>query len=515
MHLVKYNSELILRYEGRNIKCMNILIWGVGKVLERDIKQLNLNEVCYFIDKEKEKQKRKYFGIKVLSPDMLNELEFDFIVISSSKYFIEITKELVCEYGINSSRILNWKYYIGMTGQKEYKNNFFEIKCLLKACLNFELYKILDVDMLLGKTTQLDRSSFLHKNMIIDAIQDQKEDSIYKFRKAQYRKIWKKDLKIEEFYDIVWLHNLQEEKSLSEAKDFLNVADLIIFKIERKFLENISKLTEHISVINIDGFLFGVLQKDKKKIEIYEVTHKEFKPINEDGYIPIYAGNRRELIDKYIGDNTGDNISDWNNIINEATTMYWMWKNTKTPFIGLNHYRRFFSSCVNAGGAMQNIEWQILLKQYDIIVAEVVYFNELVVKEALKSTVCAESFNESFDIIYNIFKRKGNAELQAFEDIVNGHMFYPCNMFVTTAVIYHEYCSWLFPIIFQMLDQITIKEEWDNYSKRIIGFWIERLFTVWLIQKEYKIKSTPILLIGSGAPYGKEENIDNSNHNDS
>ena len=67
----------------------------------------------------------------------------------------------------------------------------------------------------------------------------------------------------------------------------------------------------------------------------------------------------------------------------------------------------------------------------------------------------------------------------------------------------NEYCSWLFPILFVMIRDVQIKEEWDDYSKRVIGFWAERLFTVWLYYSNYTVKTLHILTIGDNTPYGK------------
>ena len=46
-----------------------------------------------------------------------------------------------------------------------------------------------------------------------------------------------------------------------------------------------------------------------------------------------------------------------------------------------------------------------------------------------------------------------------------------------------------------MIEEIEIKDSWDDYSKRIIGFWTERLLTVWLLSTNYHIFELPILML--------------------
>ena len=78
-------------------------------------------------------------------------------------------------------------------------------------------------------------------------------------------------------------------------------------------------------------------------IKILIATHKEYWMPRDEVYLPIHVGkeNKQEL--GYIGDNTGCNISIKNPNYCELTAIYWAWKNLKVDYIGLVHYRRYFT----------------------------------------------------------------------------------------------------------------------------------------------------------------------------
>ena len=54
-----------------------------------------------------------------------------------------------------------------------------------------------------------------------------------------------------------------------------------------------------------------------------------------------------------------------------------------------------------------------------------------------------------------------------------------------------QYCEWLFPIIIPAAKAIDVST-FDDYSKRIIGFFAERLLTVWLVKQKYRMKELPV-----------------------
>ena len=83
--------------------------------------------------------------------------------------------------------------------------------------------------------------------------------------------------------------------------------------------------------------------------------------------------------------------------------------------------------------------------------------------------------------------------MEAFDAVMESHNFYKCNMFVTKREILNAYCEWLFSFLIEAAERIDVST-YDNYSKRVIGFFAERMLTVWLYKNPLKIKELPIAL---------------------
>ena len=79
------------------------------------------------------------------------------------------------------------------------------------------------------------------------------------------------------------------------------------------------------------------------KVKIYTMTHKKFQEPEDAIYVPLHVGRAGAADLGYLGDDTGDSISRWNNYYGELTGVYWVWKNEEdADIIGVSHYRRFF-----------------------------------------------------------------------------------------------------------------------------------------------------------------------------
>lgn len=82
-------------------------------------------------------------------------------------------------------------------------------------------------------------------------------------------------------------------------------------------------------------------------ISILVCTHKITYLPQSKILFPIFVGRSRNnninIPKSYLSDNVKDNISDLNGSYCELTGLYWAWKNVDSDFVGLCHYRRYFS----------------------------------------------------------------------------------------------------------------------------------------------------------------------------
>ena len=71
-------------------------------------------------------------------------------------------------------------------------------------------------------------------------------------------------------------------------------------------------------------------------------------------------------------------------------------------------------------------------------------------------------------------------------------------MMICKKSLYDEYCSWLFPIFFEMEKRIDT-EGYDDYHKRVYGFISEFLLYVWATVNELKVYQCKVGMLGEKA----------------
>ena len=254
-------------------------------------------------------------------------------------------------------------------------------------------------------------------------------------------------------------------------------------------------------------------------LKIYVVYYKPAPLIKTEIFEPIQGGRAiadipsrqgtftKEQINwlnnNMIGDDTGDNISALNRSFAEITALYWIWKNTKSPFIGMFQYRRFLSLNDNAHYPMVEfpsmrmrhlgikhlekfskqflrdleLEKKFILPWFathDILLSEPIKVNTY---EQYQEEHVGADLDKALEIIKQKYPQMYDfavAELNSEEG------FYPSNLFITHREIFNAYAEWLFSILLPLYEDI--KDEVnarDTEQKMAFAYLSERLFTVY------------------------------------
>lgn len=211
---------------------------------------------------------------------------------------------------------------------------------------------------------------------------------------------------------------------------------------------------------------------NEQKLHIYVVHSESDKELNEDipdatYEISIQAGAAlADHIYYEAADNVGDNISDKNKQYCELTVLYWAWKNDRASYIGISHYRRKFHLDAAELAA-------ILSRDIDMAVTVPVINTNTVKGQYIK-----DHGENEWNIMAEAVGKLSPQYSEALEQVGSGFFYYAYNMFIAKREVFHDYCSWLFPILSYCEEKIGKKE--DAYQNRYIGFLGERLLTVYI-----------------------------------
>ena len=231
--------------------------------------------------------------------------------------------------------------------------------------------------------------------------------------------------------------------------------------------------------------------------KIFIMTHKKIDPPGLFGYVPMLVGSAFHDYDfGYLRDDTGDNISRKNQNYSELTGLYWLWKNEKEcDALGLCHYRRFFAG--KNGEILKTDEAERLLSQSDLIVPRLIKSAVSVRKQYIE-----KHHEEDLFALDRALKKEKPEYLKVYEEVMEGKGIYPCNMFIAKRDVFLDYCSFLFPVLFEAERRLDISS-YDEYAARVYGFLSERLLLVFIKKEGLKVHE-----LSEGVNSEKAETVD-------
>lgn len=241
----------------------------------------------------------------------------------------------------------------------------------------------------------------------------------------------------------------------------------------------------------------STIKKSKRQyiaehLHIAVAAHKHYWMPQNKLYSPIQVGALGKESLGWTRDDTGEHISQKNRTYCELTALYWLWKNVDAEIYGLAHYRRYLA----AGFPLHKKQNQILtstqiakyMQKTDILLPKKRYYwietneshylhahnaQDLIITQKALATICPDA-------------------LPAWERVMHqrsGHRF---NMFLMRKACFHEYCTWLFPVLTHVEAKLDISG-YSNKDQRVFGYLAERLLDVWLQYRGYTYRETRVV----------------------
>jgi hypothetical protein len=239
-----------------------------------------------------------------------------------------------------------------------------------------------------------------------------------------------------------------------------------------------------------------------------------------DFYNPLFCGEfpgKKDL--PFLKDDEGENISIKNEFYSELTGIYWVWKNTDFDLVGICHYRRYFTMfpepwyyrlkyflthplktqegpnpLIYTNNVKKCTPWILtesqarqVLEDYDIILPRARILRRSILKHYEKYHSKSDLF-----LIADILKDKYPDMLACWDKVIHGNILYANNMFVVKKHVFQEFMHWWFDVLFEFERRCKL-EEYVGYQRRILGFIAERLLTLYVMHKNFKIKEMQLL----------------------
>lgn len=218
-------------------------------------------------------------------------------------------------------------------------------------------------------------------------------------------------------------------------------------------------------------------------VRIFEVCSAFDKPLQKDHYdrlpqecqIQVGAAlTDTRLADCTFYDDEGDNISASNRQLCEETALYWIWKHAQEDIIGLVHYRRHF---------ILPEDWLQRMAAGDV---DAVLSIPLYVMPDVTENYCFRHVASDWEQLLEILREFSPEEGEYAQERFKQNLYFPLNIFLMKREVLHDYCSWLFPRLFEIMKRVGERE--DVYQNRYPAFMAERLMTLYFEMHREKLK---------------------------
>lgn len=471
-----------------------IIIYAKGQVFQIHKKDIVWENVLVIADKNAV-DGETINGVNVILPDRISDYEYDYIAVFSNSLFEKIRYDLIGNFFIPEDKIVSWHAAVSDRCIENIISTSFR-----QIISEKKIKSILDIGMpVLPKIYYRLPSDFENKVLKIDGVGDKK----YPFYNNIYNHIYPTIDECNDKYEMViiweWTRLFENHLSLICKKAryvLISISYLTLNTISMEEQRNVLSKFGYVRNFSDASGIIWFVDTNKECSEftdtrIYVVTHKPYNVLKDNIYTPICVGDNYHKAG-YLKECYGENISYLNDKINECTALYWIWKNTDSKYVGLNHYRRYFCNddIKNISNCLSAERIHELMMYNDVILPKLDPLQGMTVLDEIKNSISPEAFEQGFENIRNSITKNQPEYSGAFEDVMNGYRYFHFNMFVTKYDIMNKYCEWLFSFLIEAAEATEVSL-YDNYSKRVIGFFAERMWTVWLMKQDLKVAELP------------------------
>lgn len=257
------------------------------------------------------------------------------------------------------------------------------------------------------------------------------------------------------------------------------------------------------------------------EIKIYVSQRIDLRAVLIDNplFIPVRCGavydaeNPRGLT----GDDSGDNISHKRMSFSELTVQYWAWKNTRSDYVGLCHYRRYLSfadrdyaadrynmvhvPCLlpeeeRRFGLLDREKMEKCILPWDALTSRSADVGRIPLPQGRQANTVREWWEAQADhylpsgcleVLLETLERLSPETLPAADRYLAGDRFRGSNCFVMKWELFDRLCRFEFPILFAAEREIEARDP-SLRDKRIAGYLGEILYGVFftLLEEEGK-----------------------------
>lgn len=237
------------------------------------------------------------------------------------------------------------------------------------------------------------------------------------------------------------------------------------------------------------------------RIKLVIALHKKYKVPSDEMYLPLHVGSEINKVELgYQKDNEGENISKKNPNFCELTALYWAWKNLDFDYIGLVHYRRYFS--LSKTKSILDVLSYNQIKDFVPKIRIFVPKKRRYYIETVYSQYSHSFHQEHLELSREVIKQKFPEYLESFDYVMKQRSAYMFNMMIMEKQLLDKYCTWLYSVLSDLESMIDVSK-YDAFHARCFGRISERLFNVWLtymiskgeVSKD-EIKELPYVYMG-------------------